>query len=104
MVVAGVATSLLPAAVAAPLYRGAMDSHLWPFALLALTGVAAARPGQVWRVLVGMGLIALGIEVAQMWVPGRAFALADLRDDGMGMVLGWGVVRVIQWRTRMNAD
>lgn len=94
MVVAGVATSLLPAPVAAPLYRGAMASHLWPFALLSLTGVAAARPSQVWRVLVGMAAIAVGIEVAQLWVPGRACEWVDLRDDGVGLVVGWFVAWV----------
>ena len=104
MAVAGVATSLLPAAVAAPLYRGVMDGHFWPFALFSVVGVAAARPGEVWRVLVGMVLIGAGIEVAQLWVPGRACEWVDLRDDGVGVGLGWVVVRVVGLVRTWNAD
>jgi hypothetical protein len=93
MAAAGVATSLLPASTAAPLYRGLMATHLWPFVLLSATGAAAARPGEAWKVMAGMGAIAVGIEITQMWVPGRACEWRDLRDDGAGMALGWALVR-----------
>ena len=100
LTVIGVVTSLLPGDVAAPLYRGLLASHLGPFAILAVIGVVASRKGQVWRVMVGMAVIAVGIEVAQLWVPGRACELVDLRDDGLGMAIGWTVVQLCELARR----
>lgn len=40
--------------------------------------------------MVGMVAIAVGIEVLQIWVPGRACGWVDLRHDGVGMAVGRG--------------
>ena len=89
MAAAGIGISLLPGPMAAPVCRGLLASHLLPFALLSMTGVLAARPGQLWQVVAGMVAIAIGIEIAQIWIPGRAFEWLDLWVGVLGMVAGW---------------
>ncbi len=91
MAAAGIGISLLPGHLAASVCQGVLASHLLPFALLSLTGVMAARPAQLIRVMTGMVAIAVAIEVAQIWIPGRAFEWLDLWADGVGMAVGWVV-------------
>jgi hypothetical protein len=103
MALGGILLSLLPARLAGPVSRGLLASHLWSFALLALTGVTAARTGQVWRVIAVMAAIGVGIELGQLAIPGRACEWQDLRDDGVGMAIGWAAARLFMaarvWQT-----
>lgn len=65
-------------------------NHALAFAVLSLCGHFALREqrhGRRWLVL-GLCLLGVGIEWAQLYVPGRSSELADLVGDGVGVVLG----------------
>lgn len=65
-------------------------NHALAFAVLGLCGHFALREhrhGRRWLVL-GLGLLGVGIEWGQLYVPGRAAELADIAADGVGIALG----------------
>lgn len=58
-----------------------------------------AAPGMV--LLAGMGL-ALGTELLQLLIPGRAFSLWDMLSDLVGLVIGVGIGA--WWRARRDQE
>jgi len=67
--------------------------------LLALAWAQHAAPGRAIRRAVGVALaLGLVIEVGQIWVPERGFALVDLAANWTGPVLLWLAGR--RWAAR----
>ena len=74
--------------------------HVGAFALLALLAVVGHQTGGGrWKALFAAGLLAVGIEVAQSFVPGRVGSLFDaaasLAGLPLGYVAGWLADRLV---------
>lgn len=53
-------------------------------------GAALAWAGERWRAALGAGaLLSLGIEIAQLAIPGRDSSLSDVISNTSGSLLGW---------------
>src|SRR5665647_2013720 len=72
------------------------SNHLLTFAVMAVLG-CKTFPQRV--VLTLLGLLAYGalIEILQSFTPTRSAEWLDLFADGLGILLGWGVVRLQGW-------
>src|SRR5674476_148376 len=72
------------------------SNHLLAFAVMAWLGCKAFPQRVVFTLL---GLLAYGalIEILQSFTPTRSAEWLDLFADGLGILLGWGVVRVQGW-------
>lgn len=69
--------------------------HVAMFAVLALVwGLAAWAVRKRWLLLL-LPVLAIATEVLQFVVPGRTPRLADVRDDLVGVALGWGVALLL---------
>ncbi len=86
--------SLIPGErVPSPLHFWDKAQHAVGFAGLAVTGLLA-YPGQARRVLLGLALLGIGIEVAQ-WLTGwRQGDWVDWVADCAGLVVGTGGLRL----------
>ncbi len=38
------------------------------------------------------------LELAQVYIPGRSGTIEDALADGLGVMIGMGIVRVLRWR------
>src|SRR5665647_1028173 len=72
------------------------SNHLLAFAVMAWLG-CKAFPQRVANTL--LSLLAYGalIEILQSFAPTRSAEWLDLFADGLGILLGWGVVRLRGW-------
>ena len=72
-------------------------SHLLAYGALAVAGCAGFR-GRRGAMRVGLGLLVLGmaLELAQMAIPGRFASLADVAANAAGIVLGALLVAGVQ--------
>jgi len=80
--------SLTPHPLDVPKFYGFKTGHILAYAWL-MFWFSQIYPRSVARVVLAAALIALGIalEYIQGWV-GRDFSYTDMRDDGIGVVLG----------------
>lgn len=90
--------SLLPAEELPKVRIWDKFSHLIAYteiAVLGLLGYRGRRAG--W--IVAAGVVALGgvLELAQNAVPGRSTDLLDFAVNTLGVVLGFGIARLILW-------
>lgn len=78
--------------------------HLVAYLCLALTG-GAAFPGRRSMAALGLGLVAVGIglECAQMFVPGRSASVGDAVANTLGVVLGLAFAHIAHVRARRSA-
>jgi VanZ family protein len=71
--------------------------HLLAYAALGLVGVATARNGN--RVVLSiLGIIAfgIGIEILQMFAPGRHAEVGDVLADAAGAIIGGAVAMMLR--------
>lgn len=71
-------------------------SHLIAYLEIAVLGLLGFRGRRSWRV-VTVGVVALGgvLELAQSVVPGRASDLLDILVNAAGVLLGYGIARLL---------
>jgi VanZ family protein len=71
-------------------------SHLIAYLEIAVLGLLGYRGPRAGRA-VAVGVVALGgiLELAQQAVPGRASDLADFLVNALGVVLGYGIARLL---------
>ena len=73
--------------------------HFLAFAMLAIFGGFAFTQGRV-ELTLGVMLVAFGciLELAQVYISGRSGNIEDALADGLGVVVGTGVLRVLRRR------
>ncbi len=71
--------------------------HFLAYAVLAVGGGMAFLPRRT-EVAVGVLLIAYGciFEIAQVYIPGKSGTIADAIADGLGVVAGMVIVRILR--------
>jgi VanZ family protein len=63
------------------------------FAAFLVFGIVGfALLGRGWRQMALFAFFAIGIEVAQLWIPNRYFDWRDIAASLAGLLLGWTVV------------
>lgn len=87
--------ALLPPTDALPTTGWDKANHLLAFAWLAALGTSAWPSRQGWMTAGLLGYGAL-IELLQHFAPGRHADSADLLADGVGIALGWMVLRAVR--------
>jgi VanZ family protein len=82
--------SLTPDPLDAPRVAEVKSGHFLAYAWLMLWFAQLVRAPRA-RLALALGLVALGVglEFAQALTPHRTFAYADMRDDAIGVIVGW---------------
>jgi|SRR5687767_3212028 len=90
LVMAVIYLSVAPAPDVPRLPGGGHLDHVLAYAMLMFWFMQLADIGAS-RALIAVALIALGIalELAQLYVPGRTFEVADMVANAVGVSLGW---------------
>lgn len=76
-------------------------NHASAFAAMAWAAVLGFREQRMARRTIALALVAYGagIEIAQLWVPGRSCEWGDLLADSVGVAMGMLLATVLlQWR------
>lgn len=89
--------ALLPPSRFVPTTVWDKANHVFAFAVLAVLGCAAYR-GRTAKVLLGLLVYGAAIEVLQALTPYRWGEAADVVADGMGLLLGWQLGRLLRQR------
>ena len=71
--------------------------HFSAYAVLAMCGGLAFPTGRA-EVAVGVLIVAYGciLEIAQLYIPGRSGTVEDAIADGLGVMVGVGIVRILR--------
>jgi len=79
------------------------SNHLLAFAVMAWLGCKAFPQRVIFTLL---GLLAYGalIEILQSFTPTRSAEWLDLLADGLGILLGWGAMRLQVWIASMPSS
>lgn len=85
--------SLLPLGPDAPTTGWDKTNHLLAFATLAVLG-CLAYPGRIPRTLLALLAYGAVIEILQSFTDYRSAEWADLLADAIGLVAGWGFLRL----------
>ena len=72
--------------------------HCLLFAVLGLSGLAVWPSSWLSRVLIGLAIYGLLVEIIQYQVPGRSFELMDWVADLLGLLLALLIWRLWIWR------
>ncbi|MDA7415497.1 VanZ family protein [Xenophilus arseniciresistens] len=90
--------SLMPPSPALPTTGWDKSNHALGFATLAFLGLCAFPGGWRTALILMIGLLAYGavIEVLQSFTPARMAEWADLWADGMGLLIGWAIHRIVR--------
>jgi len=83
--------SLMPPEPSMPTTGWDKTNHLLAFAVLFILG-RQAYPGRNAAVLLGLLFYGGLIEVLQSFTPDHFAELGDLIADGLGLIIGWGLV------------
>ena len=76
-------------------------NHAAAFAAMAWAAVLGFREQRMARRTIALALVAYGagIEIAQLWVPGRSCEWGDLLADSVGVAMGMLLATaLLQWR------
>lgn len=89
------ALALMPPRLPMPTTGWDKTNHVLAFAVLAVLG-RLSYPGRTAAVLLGLLAYGGAIEVLQALTPYRTADFRDLLADGVGLLLGWQLMRL--WR------
>jgi VanZ family protein len=88
--------SVLPAAYLPPYSLQDKLLHFLGYAIVGSLAMLAIRhPRRQLGGLLALTLLGVLLELAQQWVPGRAFELADMAANGCGVFCGFQVMRLL---------
>ncbi len=84
--------SLTPDPVDAGQVGGIKAGHFIAYCWLMFWSAQLLRTG-IARISTGVALVLLGaaLEFAQQWAGYRSFSYADMRDNGLGVLVGWAL-------------
>ena len=103
MCVAVAVLSLLPSAALPPTSIGDKAEHVIAYAVLGLLG-AASSERSVMRVILGLAIFGLAIEMLQTFPPGRSPDPLDVVADLAGAALGCGLTILLRQMTSLLID
>lgn len=75
--------------------RQAVGNLLFLLPLGLLGPIALPRLDRWWRVLLVAAALSLAIEIAQLWIPDRAFDVDDLLLNVLGAALGYATFTLV---------
>jgi VanZ family protein len=97
------AASLVPSATLPPASIGDKVEHMIAYAVLGLLGAASSERG-IMRLILGLAVFGLAIELLQSFSPGRSPDLLDLAADIAGAVVGCGLAILLRHMTSLLID
>ena len=97
------AVSLVPSTTLPPTSIGDKVEHVIAYAVLGLLGAASSERG-VMRVILGLAVFGVAIEMLQAFSPGRAPDPLDLVADIAGAGLGCGLALLLRHMTSLLID
>ena len=78
--------------------------HLIAYFCMALAGgIAFPRRRSLMALGFGLAVLGIGLEFAQMFVPGRFASIGDGVANTLGVVLGLSLARIVNTRTGLSA-
>lgn len=95
--------SLVPSAALPPTSISDKVEHVIAYAVLGLLG-AASSERSVIRVILGLAVFGIAIELLQTFSPGRSPDLLDVLADIAGATLGSGLVIPLRYMTSLLID
>jgi VanZ family protein len=97
------ALSLVPSAALPPASIGDKIEHVFAYAVLGLLGAASSERSAM-RVILGLAVFGIVIEMLQAFSPGRSPDLLDVLADIAGATLGSGLVILLRHMTSLLID
>jgi len=97
------ALSLVPSAALPPTSIGDKVEHVIAYAVLGLLGVASSERSMM-RVILGLAVFGIAIEMLQAFSPGRSSDPLDVLADITGTTLGSGLATLLRHMTSLLID
>jgi VanZ family protein len=97
------AVSLVPSTTVPPTSIGDKVEHVIAYAVLGLLGAASSERG-IKRVILGLAVFGLAIELLQTFSPGRSPDLLDVAADIAGAGVGCGLAILLRRMTSLLID